>query len=169
MRTKRHRRRNVIRFQPLLDLASEGAVVLDRRLLLSADSARAGPRRPSCERSSRCDPPSHARSKHGKAASSRVTPAQEINNQYAQFLAAFQTVAESYVQSLNETSTGTTTVSATLTAPYLAGTASMQVDDAAVFGPAGIFATPITATAQVGSVPVGQFVLTGSSANTARR
>ena len=110
--------------------------------------------------------PVNARPKTGQAASSRVTPAQEINNQYAQFLATFQTVAESYVQSLNETSTGTTTVSATLTAPYLAGTASMQVDDAAVFGPAGIFATPITATAQVGSVPVGQFVLTGSSANT---
>ena len=118
----------------------------DRRLLLSADAARAGHAgHHASDRPVRS--PVDARTKTGHAASSRVTPAQEINNQYAQFLAAFQTVGESYVQSLNESSTGTTTVSATLTAPYLAGTASMQVNDAAVFGPAGIFATPITATA----------------------
>jgi hypothetical protein len=123
--------------------------------MLSADSARAA------RHASHVQATSHVAKSH--AASSRVTPAQEINNQYAQFQAAYQTVIESYVQTLNQQSTGKVTVSATLTAPYLAGSASMQVDDPAVFGPVGIFASPITATALVGNVPVGKFVLTGSS------
>jgi hypothetical protein len=158
MRESRRSRRTSQRFRPRVDLTGGGAIELDRRLMLSADSAKAAH---AAHHASHVQSKSHIAKGH--SASSRVTPAQEINNQYAQFQAAFQTVIESYVQTLNEQSTGTVTVSATLTAPYLAGSVSMQVDDPAVFGPEGVFASPITATAMVGNVPVGQFVLTGSS------
>jgi hypothetical protein len=56
-------------------------------------------------------------------------------------------------------------VSAAVTAPYTAGAPVILVDDAAVFGPSGTYSTPITATALVGTNPIGQFVLTGSSGN----
>jgi hypothetical protein len=43
----------------------------------------------------------------------------------------------------------------------------MQVDDAAVFGPNGAFASPVSASASLGGVPVGAiYVLTGRSGNT---
>jgi hypothetical protein len=158
---KNHRRRNVIRFRPTVDLGSDGATVLDRRLLLSADSVKAVH---AAHHTDHVQTRSHSSTAH--AASSRVTPAQEINTQYAQFLAAFQAVQESYVQTFSEQSTGTVTVTATLTAPYQAGSASMQVDDAAVFGPTGVFNPEVQATALVGSVPVGQIKLLGSSGNT---
>jgi hypothetical protein len=97
--------------------------------------------------------------------SGRLSPAAEINAQYAQFLADFRVVGKDYVASLSESSSTTVAVSATVTANYTAGSPSIQVDDPAVFGPQGSFSSPVVATALVGSVPVGQFTLTGSSAN----
>lgn len=150
---RKNRRRTLIRFRPVVDLSNDGALRLDRRLLLSADSANA-------------THSEHVRASSHSRASGRVTPAEEINSQFAQFLIAFQAVEESYVQTLNQSSTGTVTVSTTLTSPYLAGTASMQVQDAAVFGTEGQFNPQVTATALVGTVSVGTFILTGSSGNT---
>ena len=74
----------------------------------------------------------------------------------------FAQVEAAYIASLTSQNTGTATVSATLTAAYAAGSVQMQVDDASVFGPDGIFTTPVTATASVGGVPVGTFALTGA-------
>src|SRR5262245_21704336 len=95
----------------------------------------------------------------------RRSPAQEINAQYAAFLAAFRVVEQSYVQSLNQQTSNMIPVSATVTPPYASGSPVMVVDDAAVFGPPGPFNPPVTATAFVGSVSIGQFILTGSSGN----
>jgi len=96
----------------------------------------------------------------------RLTPAAEINAQYAAFLTAFNQQLDSYVASLNQQSTGTVTVSATVTVAYAAGSPTVEVDDAAVFGPQGTFSSPVLATATVGSAPpIGQFSLTGSSGN----
>lgn len=97
--------------------------------------------------------------------SHRVTPTEEINKQYDLFYSNFQLVETAYVQSLSETSAGTVPVSTTLTANYTAGSVTMQVANAGVFGPSGTFASPVYATAMVGSVDVGTFTLTGSSGN----
>jgi hypothetical protein len=95
----------------------------------------------------------------------RVTPAQEINKQYNLFYANFQLVEASYVRALNQQNSSTTTASTTLTAPYSAGSVTLQVADAGIFGPEGSFPSPVTATAMVGAVSVGTFTLTGSSGN----
>ncbi len=158
---KNSSRRKVNRFRPAVGLTGDGATVLDRRLMLSADSARAAH---AAHHAGHVEASSHSR-KHS-AASERVTPAKEINNQYAQFSALFQTAVQSYVGTLYQSSTGTVSVTATLTAPYSAGTASMQVNDAAVFGPAGTYPNIVDATAYVGTVSVGQVAILGSSGNT---
>ena len=99
--------------------------------------------------------------------SQRIPPAAEINYQYQKFLADFAAVEQLYVESLVSGSTSTISVSATLTAPYLASSAQMQVDNASVFGPNGTFATPVSATASLSGVPLGAtYVLTGRSGNT---
>jgi hypothetical protein len=96
----------------------------------------------------------------------RLTPTEKINAEYSAFLTAFNQQLDSYVASLNETSTGTTTVSATVTVAYAAGSPTIQVDDASVFGPAGTFSSPVLAMATIGSAPpIGSFTLTGSSGN----
>ena len=101
------------------------------------------------------------------AASRRITPTQEINAQYAAFLADFELVEEAYVQSIVNGSSSTITVSATLTAAYTYPSTQMQVDDAAVFGPNGAFTTPVNASASLGGVPIGAtYVITGRSGNT---
>jgi hypothetical protein len=158
---KNSRRHKVNRFRPAVDLASDGATVLDRRLMLSADSARAAR---AAHRAVHVEASSHSR-KHN-AASERVTPAEEINNQYAQFSAAFQSAVVSYTGTLNQTSTGTVSVVTTLTAAYTAGSASMVVNNAAVFGPEGTYPNVVDATAFVGNVSVGQVAILGSSGNT---
>ncbi len=172
MQDSHRRRRKSVRFRPVVDPACEGGANLERRLMLSADAApgahvslRVHHARPLAHHVARVHA-THATSTSTNAASGRVTPAQEINKQYQVFLQNFQAVEDSYVQTLNQQSTGTITVTTTLTAPYLAGTASMDVKNAAVFGPQGVFTIPVTATAQVGSVPVGTFTVTGSSGNT---
>jgi hypothetical protein len=138
-------------------------VVLDRRLLLSVDVAR-GAR--TSDHAARVEPPAHPEVHANKATKSngRVTPAQQINKAYAQFLANFQAVEIAYVQTLSQQSSGTMPVSTTLTAPYLAGSASMQVQDPAVFGTPSP-SSPVSATALVAGVPVGTFSLIGSSGN----
>ena len=98
---------------------------------------------------------------------SEVTPTAEINAQFAAFVADFELVEEAYVQAIVSGSTSTITVGATLTAPYTYPSTQMQVDDAAVFGPNGVFTTPVNASASLGVVPVGTtYVLTGRSGNT---
>jgi hypothetical protein len=154
----------VCRYRPEIGLSGHAAAILDRRLLpsgamaavllhgqVAADAARAF---------------AHVRHPaRSHPAPKRVGPAQEINSQYAAFLAAFRRIEAFYVESLSQQSTGTVPVSATVTAPYAAGSPVMQVDNAAVFGPQGTFPTPLTATALVGTTPIGQFVLKGSSGN----
>jgi hypothetical protein len=164
MRDSHRRRRDSVRFRPVLDPAGDGAKVLDRRLLLSGDAARgahASLDGPHIHPLARHD----ARSEQTRAASGRTTPAQEINKQYDLFLQNFDTVVSSYVEALTQQSTGTVSVSSPLTAPYLAGSASMTVQDGAVFGPQGTFSLPVTATAEVGTVPVGTFNIIGRSGN----
>jgi hypothetical protein len=163
MRTNCHRRRRCLRFRPALALAGDGAVVLDRRLLLSVDGASGAHARHHATRvAPTARPPLHVNKTPDP--SGRMTPAQEINKAYAQFLADFRAVEVSYVQTLGQQSSGTLPVSTTLTAPYLAGSASMQVQDPAVFGTPSPSA-PVSATALVGGVPVGTFSLIGSSGN----
>jgi hypothetical protein len=139
-RQDRHRgRRATRRFRPW---GWQGD--LEPRTLLSAGALQAG---------------------HGAAASRRVPPTAEINAEYAAFTADFAKVEQAYLSTITSQSTNTQTVTATLTAPYLAGSVQMQVDNASVFGPNGTFTSPIAATASVGGVSVGTFILTGRSAN----
>jgi hypothetical protein len=96
----------------------------------------------------------------------RVTPAAEINAQYDAFLADFLNVEQAYITAITEQSTGTVTVSATLTAPYPAGSNLIQVDNASVFGPNGTFSAPVSASATLNNVPLGvTYILTGRSGN----
>lgn len=145
-----HRRRRTVRFRPLVDSSDGLAGGLDRRLLMSAV-------------------PTHhhaeVRPEAAHKAEARVTPKQEVIKQYDLFLSNLYSVESSYVEALNEQSTGTVSVSTTLTAPYTAGSASMQVADASVFGATGAFSPTVTATAQIGSIPVGTFTLLGSQGN----
>ncbi|MFI5454624.1 MAG: hypothetical protein ACHRXM_04160 [Isosphaerales bacterium] len=106
----------------------------------------------------------HAKAGHPQK---RLRPAAEINAQYTAFLNAFNQQLNSYVASLNQSSTGTVTVSATVTAAYAAGSPTIEVDDAAVFGPQGTFSPTVPATASIGNAPsIGTFTLTGSLGNT---
>ena len=157
------RRRRSLRFRPLVDPSGGGSALLDRRLLLSVAPLSVVPP----HHAGHVPPAAHpaARQKAVHRTSQRVPPAAEIKKQYNQFYSDFQTVEASYVRSLNQQGTGTVTAVTTLTANYTSGSASMQVADAGVFGPEGVFASPVTATAMVGSVPVGTFILTGSSGN----
>ena len=160
----RQRRRRHRRFRPTLSPASDRAMILDRRQLLSGGlTAHVG----SVPAAFHVAHPAAHVSHHARAHphSARVGPAQEINTQYARFLAAFRLVEAAYVSTLNQRTTNTISVSATVTAPYAAGSPVMQVDDAAVFGPAGTFSPAVTATATVGGIPIGTFVLLGSSGN----
>ena len=52
-----------------------------------------------------------------------------------------------------------------MTAAYTSGASSIQVNDAAAFFPSGS-TTPVTATATLGSFPIGSFYLTGYSGTT---
>ena len=105
-----------------------------------------------------------AKAGHASAPGRRVTPAAEITAAYKAFLADFAAVESSYVQAINDQSSGSVTVSAQLTQPYAAGASAMVVDNASVFGPLGTFTTPVIATATIGGVSNGtQYVFTGRS------
>ena len=72
--------------------------------------------------------------------------AAEINAQYNAFASDFAAVEQLYVTAINEQSTGTVTVSTTVTAAYTPPSPLMQVKNASVFFPNGS-TTPVTATA----------------------
>jgi hypothetical protein len=110
---------------------------------------------------------------HARTHVPRVTPAAEINAQYAMFTADFlgtmgsMSIVNDYVTAINEQSTGTVTVSTTVTPqPYTPPSPLMQVKNASVFFPNGS-TTPViaTATATKGGASIGTFYLTGFSGN----
>jgi hypothetical protein len=159
------RRRTERRCRPAIDLPSEGVLALESRLLLNASHLTSL----HAERvAHRAEQIATRRSSHTTASSlpRRLTPTQAINAQYAAFTAAFNNVLDAYVQSINEQSSGTVSVSATLTAAYTTPDAVIEVDDASVFGPEGTYSQPVAAIATVGTVSLGTFSITGSSGNT---
>jgi hypothetical protein len=163
---RRHRPRSDRWFRPVIDETSPGSAPLDRRLLLSGVGALGlHPKHLAARVEAKAAHASH----HAKAVPTRhkpVTPSQKINAEYNAFQTAFNQQLNSYIASLNETSSGNTTVSATVTAAYAAGSPVIEVDDAAVFGPAGTFTPSVLASATIGNAPpIGSFTLTGSSGN----
>src|SRR5208337_401795 len=70
---------------------------------------------------------------HARATAARVTPAAEIKAQYSAFANDFATVEQLYVNAISEQSTGSVTVTATVTAAYTSGSASIQVSNASAF------------------------------------
>lgn len=137
--------------------------MLDPRLLLSGGLARDV--RPGHPAVPHARPAAHSTA-HPKMHPHRlrVGVEREINTVFQQFVAGFQQQVESYIQSLSEQSTGMVPVTATVAAPYAAGSPVMQVNDAAVFGTPSM-AAPVTATALVGTTSIGTFSLIGSSGN----
>ncbi len=161
---QRQRRRIERRCRPGLDHPSEGALALESRLLLSTSSLTTLREARLAEHAEQVA----ARHSDHRAAPSlprRLTPAQEINAQYAAFAAAFINVLDAYEQSINEQSTGTVSVSATVTTAYTSPAAIIEVDDASVFGPEGTYSQPVVAVATVGTVSLGSFTINGSSGN----
>jgi uncharacterized membrane protein YgcG len=152
------------RLRPMLADGSEGFVSLEPRLLLSATAERgAGAAHMAAQERLLSKLEHH----HPKAAHppKRLTPAQEINAQYAAFTAGFANVLNNYVNAINEQSTNMVTVSATLTAAYAPPAAVIQVNNASVFGPEGTFSPPVVANAVIGTVSFGNVTLTGSTGN----
>ncbi len=144
---KRRQRRSDRRFRPgpwCDGRELESGLELETRVLLSARAA------------ARTD------AHHARAIAARVTPAAEINAQYNDFVKDFATVENLYVQAINEQSSSSVTVTTYVTAPYTAGSSTMQVNNASVFFPNGLTA-PVTATATLGSFLQGSFYLTGYS------
>lgn|GEM_PF-2421430 len=103
--------------------------------------------------------------RHARAVAARVTPAAEINAQYNAFMSDFTTVEQYYVTAINEQSTGTVTVTTTVTAAYTAGSPLMQVKNASVFFPPGA-TPPVTATATGPLGLLGYFSFLGLSGTT---
>jgi hypothetical protein len=95
----------------------------------------------------------------------RVTPSQAVNAAYVAFFTAFSKVLNNYVNSINEQSSSTVTVSATVTTAFNPPSSIILVDNAAVFGPEGTFNPPVTANAVFGTVSFGAVTLAGSSGN----
>ncbi len=109
----------------------------------------------------------HARATAARVTAARVlpprpTPMAEIIYQYSQFANHFATIENYYIQSLSEQSGGTTTVTASVAAPYTAGSASIQVTSAtaaSAFFPIGPTAIPVTAQATFNGTFQGTFYL----------
>ncbi len=127
----------------------ESGLELETRVLLSARVA------------ARTDA-HHARATAARVLPPRLTPTAEIIYQYNQFANDFATIEKYYIQSLSEQSGGTTTVTASVAAPYTAGSASIQVTSAtaaSAFFPNGPTAIPVTAQATFNSNFQGTFYL----------
>jgi hypothetical protein len=148
----------------MLDHASDGFLALESRLLLNASPA-AGVHASRADHHVERATASHAHDTHAKRTTKRLTPTQEINAQFAAFTAAFNAVLTAYVQSINEQSTGTVSVSTTVTTAYTTPGPVIEVADASVFGPEGTYTKPVTATALIGTVSLGTVSFTGSSGN----
>jgi hypothetical protein len=159
------RRRIERRCRPMLDHASKGVLALEPRILLNASSLTS---LHAARLAHRAEQTAARASQHAAATRlpKRLTPTQEINAQYAAFTTAFNNVLDAYVQSINEQSTNTVSVSTTVTSAYAAPTNFIQVENASVFGPPGNFSPPVTATATLGTVSLGTLTLTGSGGNT---
>jgi uncharacterized membrane protein YgcG len=160
------RRRTDRQCRPVLDHWTGGSFALEPRLLLNATAVG----RANANAVSRRDDHSEASSSHHAKAShptKRLTPTQEINAQYAAFTAAFNNVLTSYVQSINEQSTGFVSVSTTVTGNYTVPPlpSIIAVADASVFGPEGDYGSAVMATALLGSATLGTVSITGSSGN----
>ncbi len=102
----------------------------------------------------------HAGSAHS---SRRLTQTQEINAQFAAFTAAFNNVLNAYTQAINEESTGTVSVATTVTVQFTVPDPVIQVSNAAVFGTAGTYPSPVLITPTIGTVALPSFYVTGSS------
>jgi hypothetical protein len=159
MRAADRRRRRSVRFRPAVDPAGEGAAILDRRLLLSADATKAA-RAPLHK--AHAGPLAHhvTRASSSSSASGRITPAQEINKQYDLFLKNFQNQEALYVQTFSKQASSSRTVRTFLTAAYQPGSLEMQVQDAAVFG-LGVTPSGLSATALVNGSPTGVVSIIG--------
>jgi hypothetical protein len=158
--SRRRHRRIDRRIRPMHAAGLEGFIALEPRLLLSATAETDGHAAHVRHLSRR--EPHHVKATHPPK---RLTPAQEINAQYAAFSAGFANALNDYVNAIDEQSTNQITVSATLTADYTPPAAVIQVNDAAVFGPEGTFTPPIVANAPIGTVSFGTVTLTGSTGN----
>lgn len=165
--SSRGRRRRITReYRPVLDQASGGSTALESRVLLNASPAA---RSAAALVAHHGDSSSRSDAQHAKAshASKRLTPAEKINKEYANFLTAFNNVLNNYVQSINEQSTGMVSVSTTVEGDYSTPPlpSTILVADASVFGPEGDYSAPVTATAVLGSATLGTVYITGSSGN----
>lgn len=145
-------------FKPAVDGANDRSLLLEHRLLLSAGARAPEHLIAHVEQHAA----HHAKPGHQQG---RLTPVAEINAQYDAFLAAFNDVLDSYVASINEPSTTTVAVSSVVTAAYAAGSPTIAVADASVFGAQGTFTTPVVATATLGGLVLGKLTLTGRSGN----
>jgi len=134
----------------------EHGLELERRVLLSARTVAVTTARHAHEHA--------AATAAATSTPSRVPPATEIIDQYSAFANEFATVELLYVQAITSPSSGTVTVTAHVAFPYISGSASMQVSNAAVFFPNGS-TTPVTATATDGNAHYF-FTFTGFSGNT---
>jgi hypothetical protein len=164
---RRYRPRSDRWFRPVIDEASSGSAPLDRRLLLSG-AVKHGLHPEHLAARVEAHPaaraPHHAKAEQKQE--NRLTPSQKINAEYAAFLTAFNQQLDSYVASLSESATGTTTVATTVTTAYAAGSPVIDVADASVFGSPGTFSPSVLAMATIGTAPaIGSFTLTGSSGN----
>ena len=152
------------RLLPVVAGGAEALIPLEPRLLLSAPAVSSPGAAHAAEAAKRVKHHT-AHTEHAAHPPKRLTPAQEINAQYALFSTAFAGVLNAYVQAINEQSTNTVAVTATVTATYTPPAGVIQVNTAAVFGPAGPFPSPVPAEALLGTVRLGTFSLTGSSGN----
>jgi hypothetical protein len=164
--SQRKRRRTERRCRPRLDCANVGSFALEPRVLLNASAATTL----NSERSAERVEQSAARRSHQVRTNHlprRLTPAQKIRAEYSAFETAFNTVLGAYVQSINEQSTGHVAVSTTVVAPYTTPSSIIDVQNASVFGPEGMFtySPAVVATATLGTVDFGTFTLVGSSGN----
>ena len=156
----------------MLDQASKGILALEPRVLLNASSLTS---LHAARLAHRAEQTAAHASQHAAATATRhaaasrlpkrLTPTQEINAQYAAFTTAFNNVLAAYVQSINEQSTNTVSVSTTVNVAYSYPNPTIQVADASVFGPAGMYSASVVATAFLGTVELGTFTLVGSSGN----
>jgi hypothetical protein len=160
----RSRKRRIDReCRPALDDATGGASALEPRVLLSGSAARTNASHLALHSGRSAKAEAHdARASH---TTKRLTPKQEINTQYALCAAAFNSVLQNYVQSINEQSSGQVSVSTSVTGNYATPPlpSAIQVADASVFGPEGNYSSPVTATAVLGTATLGTVYLTGSS------
>jgi hypothetical protein len=159
-RPSRAGRRIDRRLRPTFDGGLEGIVPLEPRLLLSALSE-------SSASAARITHVAQTQLHHVKAAHphKRVTPSQAVNAAYAAFTAGYNNVLNDYVKSIDEQSSNTVTVSATVTSAFTPPSSVIEVDNAAVFGPEGPFNPAVIANAVLGTVSLGAVTLSGSSGN----